>query len=96
MWQSTPFLMSQISVRKVKPNELEAIKAAAKEAGVLQRKLMAETDTKLLAEFKANSNLVVNEPDRAALRAATASVIEKWKAKPFGEFVGKVVAAAKA
>jgi TRAP-type transport system periplasmic protein len=95
-WQSTPFLMSQISTRKVKPNELEAIKAAAKEAGALQRKLMVETDAKLLADYKANSSLVVNEPDRAALRAATASVIEKWKAKPFGEFVGKVVAAAKA
>jgi tripartite ATP-independent transporter DctP family solute receptor len=94
-WQSTPFLMSQISVRKVKPNELEAIKAAAKEAGALQRKLMVETDVKLLADYKANSSLVVNEPDRAALRAATAGVIEKWKAKPFGDFVGKVVAAAK-
>ena len=41
-WESTPFLMSQIAVKKVKPNELEIIKAAAKEAGVLQRKLMIE------------------------------------------------------
>lgn len=95
-WESTPFLMSQISARKVKPNELDIIKAAAKEAGVLQRKLMAETDAKLLAEYKTNANVTVNEPDRAAFQAATASVVEKWKAKPFGDFVEKVIGAAKA
>jgi tripartite ATP-independent transporter DctP family solute receptor len=94
-WECTPFLMSQISVRKVKPNELDIIKAAAKEAGVLQRKLMIETDGTLLATYKANPNVVVNQADRAAFQAATASVVEKWKAKPFGEFVGKLVAAAK-
>ena len=94
-WEVTPFLMSQISVRKVKPEELAIIKAAAKEAGVLQRKLMIETDQKLLADFKANPNLVVNECDRSAFQAATAEVVEKWKAKPFGEFVSKLVAAAK-
>ena len=96
MWQSTPFLMSRISTKKVKPNELDMIKAAAKEAGALQRKLMTETDAKLLAEYKANPKVVVNEPDRAAFRAATASVVENWKKKPFGPFVGKVADAAKA
>ncbi len=95
-WESTPFLMSQIATRKVKPAELDIIKAAAKEAGVLQRKLMAETDAKLLADYKANAAVAVNEPDRAAFRAATASVVDNWKKKPFGEFVGKVEAAAKA
>jgi tripartite ATP-independent transporter DctP family solute receptor len=96
MWQSTPFLMSQMSTRKVKPAELEIIKAAAKEAGTLQRKLMAEADTAILAEYKADGKMTVNEPDRAAFRAATASVIDKWKAKPFGDFVSKVAAAATA
>jgi TRAP-type C4-dicarboxylate transport system substrate-binding protein len=95
-WESTPFLMSQIATRKVKAPELEIIKAAAKEAGVLQRKLMVETDAKLLADYKANANVAVNEPDRAAFQAATASVVEKWKGKPFGEFVGQVISAAKA
>lgn len=95
-WESTPFLMSQIATRKVKAPELEIIKVAAKEAGVLQRKLMVEADAKLLADYKANSAVSVNEPDRAAMQAATASVVEKWKAKPFGEFVAQVIAAAKA
>lgn len=96
MWQCTPFLMSTMATRKVKPADLAAIRAAAKEAGVLQRKLMVETDAKVLADYKANSAVVVNEPDRAAFRAATAGVVEAWKKKPFGEFVGKVAAAAKA
>jgi tripartite ATP-independent transporter DctP family solute receptor len=94
-WECTPFLMSQISVRKVKPNELDIIKAAAKEAGVLQRKLMIDTDGTLLTAYRANASVVVNQADRAAFQAATASVVEKWKAKPFGEFVGKLAAAAK-
>ena len=32
-WESTPFLMSQIATRKVKPTELEIIKAAAQGGG---------------------------------------------------------------
>ena len=95
-WESTPFLMSQLAIRKVKAPELEIIRAAAKEAGTLQRKLMAEGDAKLLADYKANAAVAVNEPDRAGFQAATATVVEKWKAKPFGEFVGQVMSAAKA
>lgn len=94
-WESTPFLISQIAVKKVKPNELEIIKAAAKEAGVLQHKLMLEGDGKLLAAYQANPKVVVNQTDRAAFQTATASVVEAWKAKPFGAFVSKLVAAAR-
>jgi TRAP-type C4-dicarboxylate transport system substrate-binding protein len=88
--------MSQLATRKVKANELDILKAAAREAGELQRKLMVETDARLLADYKANATIAVNEPDRAAMQAATASVVEKWKAKPFGAFVEQVVSAAKA
>ena len=94
-WESTPFLMSQISVRKVKPAELEIIKTAAKEAGALQRQLMIDTDAKLLEGYKANPNVVVNECDRAAFQVATAGVVDKWKAKPFGPFIDKLTSAAK-
>jgi len=94
-WECTPFLMSAVAVKKLKPAELEIIKKAAKEAGALQRRLMAETDKKLLAEFKANPNIAVNQANRAAFQAATASVVEKWEAKPFGPFVKDLVAAAK-
>ncbi|MCK1636087.1 TRAP transporter substrate-binding protein [Bradyrhizobium sp. 157] len=95
-WESTPFLMSQIALRKVKPAELDIIKAAAKEAGALQRRLMQEADAKLLADYKANSGVTVNKPDLAAFQNATAGVLNAWKAKPFGEFVSRVAEAAKA
>jgi tripartite ATP-independent transporter DctP family solute receptor len=93
-WQSTPFLMSQFAKAKVTPEQLEIIQAAAKEAGDLQRRLMAEADVKVLAEFKANPDLVVNAPDRAPFQAATASVIEKYKGESYGDFVSEVLAAA--
>lgn len=95
-WESTPFLISQIAARKVKPEEFAIIRAAAQEAGVLQRRLMVEADAKLMADYKANSAVVVNEADRAAFLAATAGVVENWKKKPFGDFVAKLAAAAKA
>jgi len=39
--------------------------------------------------------VAVNVPNRAAFQAATQSVVENWKAKPFGAFVTELVAAAK-
>ena len=59
-----------------------------------QRKLMAEADVTLLAEFKANPDVVVNEPDRAPFQTATAGVIEKYKGESYGDFVTEVLAAA--
>ncbi|MBP7240860.1 TRAP transporter substrate-binding protein [Amaricoccus sp.] len=93
-WQSTPFLMSRFAEGKVTPEQLEIIKATAKEAGVLQRKLMADADGTLLAEFKANADLVVNEPDRTPFQEATAGVIDKYRGESYGEFVDQVVDAA--
>jgi tripartite ATP-independent transporter DctP family solute receptor len=92
-WESTPFLISQIAWARVGADG-EAVQAAAKEAGQLQRKLAQEAATKHLTEFKANPDLAVNEVDRAAFQAATAPVIEKWKAE-YSDFVTQLVSAAK-
>jgi tripartite ATP-independent transporter DctP family solute receptor len=93
-WECNPFLISQISTARLGA-DLEPVKAAADEAGTLQRKLAEEAATKYLAEFKANADLAVNEVDRAAFQAATAPVVEKWKAE-YGDFVTQLVSAAKA
>jgi tripartite ATP-independent transporter DctP family solute receptor len=92
-WECNPFLLSQIALAKL-GGDLAAVQAAAKEATDLQRKLAQEAATKHLAEFKANPDLAVNEVDRAAFQAATASVVEKWKAD-YGDFVTQLVSAAK-
>ena len=50
----------------------------------------------LLGEYRANQALAVNEVDQAPFRAATASVYDKWEARPFGDFVKKLRASAAA
>ena len=70
------------------------IEAAAKEAGGLQRKLLAESDEKLLAEFKANPAVAVNEVDQAPSGRPRPAVVDNWQAQAFGDFVKQLRAAA--
>ena len=93
-WESTPFLMSKMTEARL-GSDLEAVKAAAREAGELQRNLSVEKATKTREAFKANSEIEIVEVDRQAFAAATASVVENWKQKPFGDFVAQIAAAAK-
>ena len=44
-------------------------------------------------EFKANPDLTVTEPDRAAFQEATQSVVEKWRTGEIGPFVEEVLSA---
>lgn len=93
-WESTPFLMSKIAQARV-GKDLGAVRAAAKEAGELQRKLSNDKAAEVLAKFKQNSAVEVVEVDHEAFVKATASVADTWKKKPFGDFVAEVEAAAR-
>ncbi len=93
-WESSPFLMSQITWTRLSAPDREIIKTAAKEAGDLQRKLFAENEAKFNTEFRANSKLAVSEVDKPAFREASAKVVDTWRGKPFGDFVDKLVRAA--
>jgi TRAP-type transport system periplasmic protein len=93
-WESTPFLMSQIALARVGA-DLEHIKAAAQEAGALQRSLSKAAADETLAAFKANSAIAVNDVDRAAFVEATRPVAEAWRTKDVGPFVEELLAAAK-
>ena len=90
-WECSPFLVSQITWNKLSAADREIIKATATETGLLQRKLFAENESKYLTEFKANPNLAINEVDKSAFREASAKVYDTWRAKPFGDFVDKLV-----
>lgn len=94
-WECSPFLMSQITWMRLSAADREVIKTAAKEAGDLQRKLFHDNQQKCAADFRANPKLEINEADKPALRDACAKVYEIWKAKPFGDFVGRLVTAAR-
>jgi TRAP-type C4-dicarboxylate transport system substrate-binding protein len=95
-WESTPFLMSKMTVGRIGAPERDAIRAAAQEAGELQRGLMREADKKYLAQFQADKSLKINQIDRAAFQKATAGVADTWKAKPFGGFVSQLISDASA
>lgn len=92
-WESSPFLMSQITWNRLPAADRDVIKAAAAEAGALQRQMFGETEAKFTAEFKANPAIKMNEADKAAFRKASASVVDLWKKKPFGDFVEQLVKA---
>ncbi|CUX71813.1 MULTISPECIES: TRAP transporter substrate-binding protein [Agrobacterium] len=94
-WESTPFLMSKIAQARLGA-DLEAVRAAANEAGDLQRKLSAEKDAQVLANFKSSAAVEVTEVEHEAFVKATVSVAENWKKKPFGDFVSKIEAEARA
>jgi TRAP-type transport system periplasmic protein len=93
-WQCNPVLASRIAWGRLRPEDRTLVQEVAREAGAYQRQLSQEADTKLLGEYRANSAVAVNEVDQAPFRAATASVAQKWEARPFGDFVKRLRAAA--
>ncbi|MBL8589930.1 MAG: TRAP transporter substrate-binding protein [Methylobacteriaceae bacterium] len=92
-WESTPFLVSNITLGRLQPADRDIVRAAAGEATALQRKLMGEADARFNEEFKANPKLKLNEADKAAFRKGTATVVDAWRKKPFGDFVDQLVKA---
>jgi TRAP-type transport system periplasmic protein len=93
-WQCNPVFASRIAWGRLRPEDKRLVQEVAKEAEAHQRGLLQETDTRLLGEYRANPALAVNEVDQAPFRTATAPVYEKWEARPFGDFVKKLRAAA--
>jgi len=93
-WESNPVLVSRIAWGRLRPDDQRLLREVAKEAEAQQRTLSQETDARLLGEFSANAALAVNEVDQAPFRAATTSVADKWEARPFGDFVKRLRAAA--
>lgn len=93
-WESSPFLMSQITWGRLSAADRDIVMEAAAAAGALQRSLIGETEKKLAVDFKANPAIKMNEADKAAFRKASAPVVEAWKKKPFGDFVEALLKAA--
>lgn len=94
-YEMTPFLMSKRTWDKLSDADRKALQDAATEATALQRKLSQEADDKLVADLK-SKGVRVDVADKAAFEKATAAVDDKWMASPIGEFVKKVIAAARA
>ena len=93
-YEMTPFLMSKRSWDKLSEADRKLVREAAAEATVLQRKLSQESDEKLVAELKAKG-VQIDVADKVAFEKATAKVDDKWIASPIGDYVKKVIAAAR-
>ena len=89
-YESMPFLMSGITWKKLSEADRKLVMEVAADAAAYERKLMLESDDKLIGEFRKMPNVAINEPDLAPFKAATAKVWDKWETLPVGEFVKKL------
>ena len=95
-YECMPFIMSSITWARLSAADRTLIKDAAVEATAYERKLMAESDQKLLGEFKKMPSMQINTPPSLApFKAATEKVWDDWQKKPFGDFVKTLRAARK-
>jgi TRAP-type transport system periplasmic protein len=93
-YESTPFLMSKRTWDRMSPADQKVVTEAATEATQLQRRLNKEVDDKLVADLKAKG-VQIDTIDRKAFIDACAPVYTKWTTGPIGEFVTRVVQAAR-
>ena len=94
-YEMTPFVMSKRTMDRLSEADRKIIREAAAEATQYNRKLSLEADQRLEGDLKAKG-IQFNKPDLAAFVKATQPVIDKWAAGPQGDFVRKVIAAARA
>ncbi|TXI71339.1 MAG: TRAP transporter substrate-binding protein [Limnohabitans sp.] len=93
-FQMTPLLMSKRTWDRLSDADKKAVQEAAAEATALQRKLSADADEKLLADLK-SKGVQVTTVDKKAFAKATEKVDDKWLATPIGNYLKKVIAAAR-
>jgi tripartite ATP-independent transporter DctP family solute receptor len=94
-YEMTPLLMSKRTWDKMSAADRKILQDAAAEATALQRKLSAEADSKLIGDLRA-AGVRVDTVNQAPFAKATESVTQKWYSSPIGDYVKKVVAAARA
>ena len=93
-FQMTPLLMSKRTWDRLSDADKKAVQEAAAEATALQRKLSADADEKLLTDLK-SKGVQVTTVDKKAFAKATEKVDDKWLATPIGNYLKKVIAAAR-
>ena len=94
-YEMTPFLMSKRTWDRLSEADRKLVREAAAEATALQRKLSQQADDKLMVDLKARG-VQIDTVDKTAFQKATAKVEDKWVAGPTGDYVKRVIAAARA
>ncbi len=94
-YEMTPFIMSKRTMDRLPEADRRIISEAAQEATQYNRKLSQEADQKLESDLVAKG-VQFNKPDLGPFVKATQPVIDKWTSGPQGDFVRKVITAARA
>ncbi len=86
-YEANGLVMSTAAWGRLSEADRVIVKEAAAESAPYQRKLMADAEDNLMAEFKKMGSLQMNTVDTAPFRHATEVVWDQWEKKPFGDFV---------
>ena len=94
-FEMTPLLMSKRTWDRLTEAERKIVQEAANEATAVQRRLSKEADERLYGELQ-KKGVKIDKVDQSQFQKATQSVTTKWEGGPIGDYVKKVVAAARA
>ncbi|WP_174801260.1 TRAP transporter substrate-binding protein [Martelella limonii] len=92
-YESTPFLASKIVFDSLSPEDQQAVRDAAVEAGELNRQMVRDQTAELRGILEAEG-IKINDVDPAPFVAATQSVYDKWH-EQYPELVDQLVSSAK-
>lgn len=93
-FESTPFIMSKMIYDTLSPEDQTILRAAAKEAGALNRQMVRDQSAELRGQLEA-AGIKINDVDPQPFVDATQPVYDKWR-KDYPELVDELVAEAKA
>jgi tripartite ATP-independent transporter DctP family solute receptor len=94
-YEAAALIMSTAAWGRLSEADRKMFREAAAEAGAYERKVMAESEVQMIAEFKKMPSIEMNAVDTAPFKKATEVVWDQWEKKPFGDFVKKLRAARK-
>jgi len=94
-FEMTPLLISKRTWDRLSEADRKILMEAAIEATAVQRKLSREADERLLVELP-KKGVKIDKVEQSQFAKATESVTAKWTSGPIGDYVKKVVAAARA
>jgi tripartite ATP-independent transporter DctP family solute receptor len=91
-YETTPLLASKMLLSQLSPEDQQAVKEAAVEAGTLNREMSLAADSDLRQKLT-DAGVVINKVDQAPFIEKTQSVYGKWE-KQYPELVSLVVSEA--
>jgi TRAP-type transport system periplasmic protein len=90
-YDPAPLMMSKILWDKLSKDQQDAVLKAAREARDFERKTFQDMSKDAISKFKANGNIVTENPNIAAFREAVKPVWEKFEPTVGKDLIDKIV-----